>query len=56
MHDDQGESSDLQANMPLTSEWCRYETLKHRWLAEHPEATPEQVQAAMTAIAGQCEV
>ena len=28
-----------------------YEVAKSQWIAEHPEATPEEYQAAMTRIA-----
>ena len=33
-----------------------YEAEKQRWIAEHPEATPEQYEKAMRAIAERLRV
>jgi len=34
----------------------RYEREKQSWIAEHPEATPEQYQTAMLTIASRCGI
>ena len=31
--------------------WAAYEAAKRAWIAAHPDATPEQYDAAMRAIA-----
>lgn len=34
----------------------QYEILKAEWIAKHPDATPQEYQKAMTAIARKCGV
>lgn len=42
---------------PITeTQWWRYEHAKQQWIADHPEATPQQYQAAMLRIALECGV
>lgn len=36
--------------------WQAYEAAKHAWIAANPNATPEQYDAAMRAIAERCGV
>jgi hypothetical protein len=37
-------------------DFVRYEQLKARWVADHPEATPEQYQQAIRQIAAECRI
>jgi hypothetical protein len=38
------------------SSYEKYEIMKRDWVAENPDATPEEYQAAMRRIAGICGV
>jgi hypothetical protein len=44
------------ARRPLSPDLQRYEREKQRWAAAHPEATPEEYQAAITRLAKECRV
>jgi hypothetical protein len=41
---------------PESQRWVEYELLKEEWIRRNPEATPEQYQRAMKAIADRCGV
>ena len=44
---------ELQEELPMLA---RYEQMKRQWIAAHPQATPQQYEAAMRAIARKCGV
>jgi hypothetical protein len=38
------------------ADWARYAQLKQDWIAQHPDATPAEFEAAIAAIAEECGV
>ncbi|MBV8048766.1 MAG: hypothetical protein JO171_16575 [Paludibacterium sp.] len=42
--------------MSMCAGFAKYESCKARWIAQHPNATPDEYQTAVRAIAKACGV